>query len=72
MARMLCIRQWEFYESSFFPACKSTQPNDTIVFDYNSQRTKKDYHLTIVTPQANLINSLTCYSIKYKEKKNII
>jgi len=45
--------------------------SDTIVFDYNSQRTGKDHHLTIITPQAYLINSLACYSIKYEEKKNV-
>jgi len=46
--------------------------SDTIVFDYNSIRTGKDHHLTIITPQAYLINSLACYAIKYEEKKNVI
>jgi len=45
--------------------------SDTIVFDYNSVRTGKDHHLTIITPQAYLINSLACYAIKYEEKKNV-
>jgi len=119
MARMLYLqytRQWAFYGSSFFPACKSAPPqglfqkrtenwvigvndtgmhivdlkspkilfsqtyermkwqwtSDTIVFDYNSVRTGKDHHLTIITPQAYLINSLACYAIKYEEKKNLL
>lgn len=116
ISRMLYLqytRQWAFYGSSFFFACKNSPPgglfqnrnerwiigvndsgmhivdtknpkilfsqtyermkwnwtSDTIIFDYNSPRTGKDHHLTIITPQAYLVNSLACYAIKYEEKK---